>query len=149
MGGEGGVTGRLLRHARVVVSVREARQLVSGILSARQPVSFDGEGVNLGPSGPMTLLQIGLVTGQIYIFDVMVERNLMYEGGLRELLESSDIVKVRHAFLSVSHSLKTIYGNSFEEIKAAQDFSDEHVVDVTVISIVSVSIIVSLTLTLT
>ncbi|XP_042218017.1 uncharacterized protein LOC121863422 [Homarus americanus] len=94
VGGEG-VTGRLLRHTRVVVSVREARQLVSAILGARQPVSFDGEGVNLGPSGPMTLLQIGLVSGHIYIFDVMVERSLMYEGGLRELLESTDIVKVR------------------------------------------------------
>lgn len=89
-----GVTGRLLRHTRVVVSVREARQLVSAILGCRQPVSFDGEGVNLGPSGPMTLLQIGLVSGHIYIFDVMVERSLMYEGGLRELLESTDIVKV-------------------------------------------------------
>lgn len=88
------MTGRLLRHTRVVVSVREARQLVSAILAARQPVSFDGEGVNLGPSGPMTLLQIGLVSGHIYIFDVMVERSLMYEGGLRELLESTDIVKV-------------------------------------------------------
>lgn len=98
-GSEGSVTGRLIRHTRVVVSVREARQLVSSILAARQPVSFDGEGVNLGPSGPMTLLQIGLVTGQIYIFDVMVERNLMYEGGLRELLESSDIVKVSAGLL--------------------------------------------------
>lgn len=97
-GGDSGenVTGRLLRHTRVVVSVREARQLVSAILAARQPVSFDGEGVNLGPSGPMTLLQVGLVSGHIYIFDVMVERSLMYEGGLRELLESTDIVKVAH-----------------------------------------------------
>lgn len=94
--GSEGVTGRLLRHTRVVVSIREARQLVSAILAARQPVSFDGEGVNLGPSGPMTLLQIGLVSGHIYIFDVMVERSLMYEGGLRELLESTDIVKVAH-----------------------------------------------------
>ncbi|MPD05321.1 hypothetical protein E2C01_101057 [Portunus trituberculatus] len=92
------VTGRLLRNTRVVVSVREARQLVSAILAARQPVSFDGEGVNLGPSGPMTLLQVGLVSGQIYIFDVMVERSLMYEGGLRELLESTDIVKVSVCF---------------------------------------------------
>ncbi|KAG0728842.1 Egalitarian [Chionoecetes opilio] len=91
----GDVTGRLLRSTRVVVSVREARQLVSAILAARQPVSFDGEGVNLGPSGPMTLLQVGLVSGQIFIFDVMVERSLMYEGGLRELLESTDIVKNR------------------------------------------------------
>ncbi|XP_064117205.1 uncharacterized protein LOC135222824 isoform X2 [Macrobrachium nipponense] len=93
-GGVEGVTGRLLRNTRVVVSVREARQLVSAILAARNPVSFDGEGVNLGPTGPMTLLQIGLVSGQIYIFDILVERNLMYEGGLRELLESTDIVKV-------------------------------------------------------
>ena len=89
------VTVRLLRQTRVVVSVRESRQLVNTILGARQPISFDGEGVNLGPSGPMTLLQIGLITGHIYIFDLMVERNLMYDGGLKDLLESKAIVKVR------------------------------------------------------
>ena len=85
---------KLLRSTRVVVSVRESRQLINSLMAAKQPVSFDGEGVNLGPSGPMTLLQIGIVTGQIFIFDLMVEKNLMYEGGLKELLESPEIVKV-------------------------------------------------------
>ncbi|XP_076029889.1 uncharacterized protein LOC143018417 [Oratosquilla oratoria] len=89
------VTMRLVRNTRVVVSLRECRQLVNTLMGARQPVSFDGEGVNLGPSGPMTLLQLGLVSGHIYIFDLMVERNLMFEGGLKELLEAPDIVKVR------------------------------------------------------
>ena len=93
---EENIAARLLRQTRVVVAVRESRQLVTNILGSNQPVSFDGEGVNLGPSGPMTLVQIGLVTGQIYIFDLMVERNLMYEGGLKELFESPHIVKVSH-----------------------------------------------------
>lgn len=93
--GEGNehTTMRLLRNTRVIVSVRESRQLVNSIMATKQPISFDGEGVNLGPSGPMTLLQIGLVSGQIYIFDLMVEKNLMYEGGLKELLESPSVVK--------------------------------------------------------
>lgn len=85
---------RILRSTRIITSIKESRQLITSILTAKQPVSFDGEGVNLGPQGPMTLVQIGLVSGSIYLFDLMVERNLMYEGGLKELLESKLIVKV-------------------------------------------------------
>lgn len=114
------VTMRLLRNTRVVVSVREARQLVESILASKQPVSFDGEGVNLGPSGPMTLLQIGLVSGHIYIFDLMVEKNLMTEGRLKELLESPSIVKVfkKFNFLnSITYGVKSRNFEILNEIK--------------------------------
>ncbi|KAF2357010.1 hypothetical protein FHG87_012238, partial [Trinorchestia longiramus] len=85
---------RLLQNTEVVVSVRRCRQITNWILATRKPVSLDGEGVNLGPSGPMTLLQLGVHTGQIYIFDLQVESQLMNQGGLKQVLESSEVIKV-------------------------------------------------------
>ena len=85
---------QLLKMIEVVVSVRRCRQITNYILATRKPVSLDGEGVNLGPSGPMTLLQLGLDTGQIYIFDLQLEKNLMSQGGLKQVLESAEVIKV-------------------------------------------------------
>ena len=48
--------------ARVVVSVRESTQIVEELLRAGQPVGLDGEGVNLGPKGQLTLLQVRVIT---------------------------------------------------------------------------------------
>ncbi|KAA0200961.1 hypothetical protein HAZT_HAZT005665 [Hyalella azteca] len=88
---------RLLQNTEVVVSVRRCRQITNWILATRKPVALDGEGVNLGPSGPMTLLQLGVYTGQIYIFDLQVESQLMSQGGLKQVLESSEVIKVNLA----------------------------------------------------
>ena len=47
-----------LQVSRVVVSVRESQQIVEELLRAGQPIGFDGEGVNLGPKGQLTLAQV-------------------------------------------------------------------------------------------
>ena len=52
----------MLQVARVVVSVRESTQIVEELLRAGQPVGLDGEGVNLGPKGQLTLLQVRVIT---------------------------------------------------------------------------------------
>lgn len=85
---------KLLQNTEVVVSVRRCRQITNWILAARKPISMDGEGVNLGPTGPMTLLQLGVYTGQIYIFDLQLESKLMSQGGLKQVLESAEVIKV-------------------------------------------------------
>ena len=46
----------------MVVSVRESTQIVEELLRAGQPVGLDGEGVNLGPKGQLTLLQVMVMT---------------------------------------------------------------------------------------
>jgi len=87
---------KVLQASRVVVSVRESCQLVEDLLLAGHPVGFDGEGVNLGPKGQMTLLQISTMAGQIIIFDVQTTPALMTQGGLKKLLESEQVIKVVH-----------------------------------------------------
>jgi exonuclease 3'-5' domain-containing protein 1 len=87
---------KVLQVSRVVVSVRESSQLVDDLLRAGQPVGFDGEGVNLGPKGQLTLVQISTFNGQVIIFDVQTTPAIMTQGGLKRLLESEHIIKVVH-----------------------------------------------------
>ena len=85
---------KVLQVSRVVVSVRESLQIVEDIIKNGQPVGFDGEGVNLGPKGQLTLVQISTVGGQVIIFDVQTTPAIMTQGGLKKLLESEQIIKV-------------------------------------------------------
>jgi len=87
---------KVLQVSRVVVSIRESCQIVEELLRAGQPIGFDGEGVNLGPKGQLTLVQISTVNGQVIIFDVQTSPALMTQGGLKKLLESEQIIKVVH-----------------------------------------------------
>ena len=86
---------KVLQVSRVVVSIRESLQIVEDILRAGQPVGLDGEGVNLGPKGQLTLLQISRLGGEVIIFDVQTTPALVTQGGLQSLLESEHIIKVR------------------------------------------------------
>ena len=107
----------------MVVSVRESTQIVEELLRAGQPVGLDGEGVNLGPKGQLTLLQVMVMTikmemmrkivmiivikvlmmivqvstasGQVIIFDVQTTPAIMSQGGLQRLLQAEHIIKVR------------------------------------------------------
>jgi len=87
---------RVLQVSRVIVSVRESAEIVEDILRAGQPVGLDGEGVNLGPKGQLTLVQVSTVGGRVIIFDVQTTPAIMTQGGLQKLLESEHIIKVVH-----------------------------------------------------
>merc|ERR1719266_2611928 len=87
---------RVLGVSRVVVSARESAAIVEELLRAGQPVGFDGEGVNLGPKGQLTLVQVSRLGGEVIIFDVQTSPALMTQGGLKQLLESEHIIKVVH-----------------------------------------------------
>jgi len=87
---------RTLQVSRVIVNVKESLQIVEDIMRAGQPIGLDGEGVNLGPKGKLTLVQISTMSGQVNIFDVQTNPNLMTQGGLHKLIESETIVKVVH-----------------------------------------------------
>ena len=75
---------------------------------------MDAEGVNLGPIGPMTMLQVCTFHGQVYIFDLMANRDLMGEGELGKLLQSENITKVsRTYFLRSTQYLPTRFNCVF------------------------------------
>ena len=126
----------MLQVARVVVSVRESTQIVEELLRAGQPVGLDGEGVNLGPKGQLTLLQVMVMTikmemmrkivmiivikvlmtiaqvstasGQVIIFDVQTTPAIMSQGGLQRLLQAEHIIKVRDILNNFCISFNTL-----------------------------------------
>lgn len=87
---------RLLKATKVITKTKDCQTIVARLKTMQDAVvSLDAEGVNLGPAGPMTLLQIGTPDGQVFIFDLVTCKDLLVEGGLKEILESPNIIKVR------------------------------------------------------
>jgi hypothetical protein len=70
------------------------------IFRQQEVLAVDSEGIQLGKDGPLTLLQIGTKDGSAYLFDVMLDKeeqdkHFFEDTGLDDLLESSEIVKVK------------------------------------------------------
>ncbi|XP_014600429.1 PREDICTED: uncharacterized protein LOC106784924 [Polistes canadensis] len=93
---------KVLQQTRVIVNPKESLQIVEDIINPRKAradnnvISFDCEGINLGAKGQLTLIQIGTMTGQAYVFDLFTCPTLMQAGGLQKLLESDKVIKVIH-----------------------------------------------------
>lgn len=91
---------KVFQSTRVILNVKESLQVVDDIFLRVKPgappvaVSMDCEGINLGTRGQLTSIQLGLMTGQAFIFDLVTCPSLVTAGGLQKLLESEDIVKV-------------------------------------------------------
>ena len=58
------------------------------------------EGINVGTEGPITLLQVGTCSGHVYLFDVLVNRDLIIKGRLKQLLEDNNVQKVNYKTMS-------------------------------------------------
>ncbi|XP_056009724.1 uncharacterized protein LOC130051611 isoform X2 [Ostrea edulis] len=89
---------------KIVVQTSHCRQVVS-TLSRESVLAVDCEGIQLGVDGPLTLVQVGTYSGAVYLFDIHENKNLLIDGRLKSLLESSEIVKVMHACTSDSAAL--------------------------------------------
>lgn len=93
---------KVLQSTRVILNLKESLQVIDDIFSRVKPggptvaVSMDCEGINLGTRGQLTSIQLGLMTGQAFIFDLVTCPSLVTAGGLQRLLESEDVVKVIH-----------------------------------------------------
>ena len=49
-------------------------------MTKKEPIFVDAEGVNLGPKGNVTLLQISTIDRQAYIFDLLEDSNFWIKG---------------------------------------------------------------------
>ena len=80
-------------------------------LSQESVLALDSEGVNLGKDGPLTLLQIGTLSGTVYLFDVMrdeMKQDKAYfkDTGLDEFLTSKETTKVKQS--DIARKMRTI-----------------------------------------
>lgn len=115
---------KLLQQIRVIVNPKESSQIIEDIMNPpklrtdRSIVSLDCEGVNLGVKGQLTLIQIGTMSGQVYVFDLITCPNLIQAGGLRKLLESEKVLKVIHdcknASVNLFNQFNIILNNIFD-----------------------------------
>ena len=102
---------KLFQNTRVICSVKECQMVVDDLIGRvkhlqgsqnsdwpftddKVVVGLDCEGINLGVKGQLTLLQLATMTGFSYVFD-LISCPAMIDAGLKKLLESPDIVKVR------------------------------------------------------
>jgi hypothetical protein len=81
----------------------KCKSAVSRLLKEKV-ISLDAEGVQLGKDGPLTLLQIGTLDGDVFLFDVMInektqDKMFFKDTALDNILTSTTIVKVRCCFL--------------------------------------------------
>ena len=77
----------------VIDNVGRCRQVVD-ILSREMVLGVDCEGISLGVEGPLTLIQVGNCSGEVYLFDILKNKELLSKGKLGDLLESDNTVKV-------------------------------------------------------
>ncbi|KYM89720.1 Exonuclease 3'-5' domain-containing protein 1 [Atta colombica] len=94
---------KVLQQTKVIATLRESLQVTEDIINPRKPppdgkvvISFDCEGINLGVRGQLTLVQIGTMSGQAYVFDLVTCPGLIQAGGLQKLLEHPHVTKVIH-----------------------------------------------------
>ena len=63
---------RTLQVSRVVVNVKESSQIVEEMLRVGEPVGLDGEGVNLGPKGKISLKLSTFFKKSCFIFTYLI-----------------------------------------------------------------------------
>ncbi|OTF76120.1 hypothetical protein BLA29_009982, partial [Euroglyphus maynei] len=118
-----------LIRPRIVVKNKDCEMIVNEIFSSvtggNCPViGLDVEGINLGTSGEVTLIQISYRKPiirhnnngiQIVLFDVFLNPTII-ESGLKKLLESEDVVKVGHDVRTNSASLYRCFGITLKNV---------------------------------
>lgn len=101
---------RVLQNTRVITSIKESLFVCEAIRKSSTHcecaiISIDCEGVNLGAKGQLTILEIGTVRGEAFIFDLLLCPELMNDGGLRDILEDDNIIKIIHDCRNDSYNL--------------------------------------------
>ncbi|ESO94589.1 hypothetical protein LOTGIDRAFT_161292 [Lottia gigantea] len=81
----------------LINNVTTAEKVIYRILEDEPIVGFACKGIEIGPHGTITLIAISTPSGDVYIFDIRADQNILLNGGLVRLIESVDNVKVMHS----------------------------------------------------
>lgn len=88
--------------------VRKCLEVMQDIRRQGKPVAIDAEGINLSARGRMTLLQICTWDGRVYLLDLIdpvfqddpkMGRKLLENGGVKDMLMSRDVQKVKQLLM--------------------------------------------------
>lgn len=105
---------KVLQNTRVITTIKESLFVCEAIKKSATNddcviISFDCEGVNLGVKGQLTIIEIGTIRGEAFIFDLQQCPQLIADGGLKFILEDENIIKIIHDCRNDSYNLYTQY----------------------------------------
>jgi exonuclease 3'-5' domain-containing protein 1 len=105
---------KVLQNTRVITTIKESLFVCEAIKKSAPNddcviISFDCEGVNLGVKGQLTIIEIGTIRGEAFIFDLQQCPQLIADGGLKSILEDENIIKIIHDCRNDSYNLYTQY----------------------------------------
>lgn len=105
---------KVLQNTRVITSIKESLFVCEAIKKSAPTdecviISFDCEGVNLGVKGQLTIIEIGTIRGEAFIFDLQQCPQLVHDGGLKNILEDDTIIKIIHDCRNDSYNLYSQY----------------------------------------
>lgn len=106
---------KVLQNTQVISTVKESLFVCDAIMKSspssdeRVVISFDCEGVNLGVKGQLTVIEIGTVRGEAFIFDLQQCPQMVVDGGLKQLLEDENVIKIIHDCRNDSYNLYAQY----------------------------------------
>jgi exonuclease 3'-5' domain-containing protein 1 len=105
---------KVLQNTRVITTIKESQFVCEAIRKSAPPdecviISFDCEGVNLGVKGQLTIIEIGTIRGEAFIFDLQLCPQLVSDGGLKGILEDENIIKIIHDCRNDSFNLYAQY----------------------------------------
>ncbi|EFA84207.1 3'-5' exonuclease domain-containing protein [Heterostelium album PN500] len=66
------------------------------IINHEHVIAIDVEGLEMGKQGEISLVQVGLMSGRVFLFDVLRLGQQLFDRGLRQILESNNILKIVH-----------------------------------------------------
>ena len=83
----------VLSRTHTIDNEKESADIVDTIFKAKKPIAVDMEGHHFDM---VQLIQIKVTDGRIYLFRTGLNNKLLIEGKLKNLLESSNILKIFH-----------------------------------------------------
>ena len=110
----------IFQRTRVLLNHRESLQVLEEIIRRGEAIALDCEGINLSTpvKGQITLVQVGIMSGQAYLLDVSTDPKIWEE--LKAVLECSHVVKVLHDSRNISSILTTNHGIHLSNVFDAQ-----------------------------
>ena len=107
----------IMRNTRIITKTKDGEEIIADILKNNSYVGLDCEGVNLGASGQITLVQLAYMPSsepnstvpKICIFDVLLNQDFL-NSCLKQLLASEKVIKVIHDVRNDSSCLNNKYG---------------------------------------
>ena len=118
-----GTETNILRNTRIITKTKDGEEIVANIMKNSSYVGLDCEGVNLGASGQITLVQLAYmpssepnaIVPKICLFDVLLNPDFL-KNCLKQLLESEKVIKVIHDVRNDSSCLHSQYGITINNI---------------------------------